>query len=84
MTSHKAYVSGCTATTFAPTGTLTRAEAAKLLYELMTAQAHKQYDRSDNGFSDVPAGKWYAVAVSTLATPSASSLERKPKLIGVP
>ena len=70
-TNHNAYVSGRTATTFVPNGTLTRAEAAKLLYELMTAQAHKQYDRSDNGFSDVPAGKWYAVAVSTLANASA-------------
>ena len=58
-TNHNAYVSGRNATTFVPDGTLTRAEAAKLLYELMTAQAHKQYDRSDNGFSDVPAGKWY-------------------------
>lgn len=40
-TNHNAYVSGRTATTFVPNGTLTRAEAAKLLYELMTAQAHK-------------------------------------------
>ena len=70
-TNHNAYVSGRTATTFVPNGTLTRAEAAKLLYELVTAQAHKQYDRSDNGFSDVPAGKWYAVAVSTLANAGA-------------
>lgn len=70
-TNHNAYVSGRTATTFVPNGTLTRAEAAKLLYELMTAQAHKQYDRSDNGLSDVPAGKWYAVAVSTLANAGA-------------
>lgn len=70
-TNHNAYVSGRTATTFVPNGTLTRAEATKLLYELMTAQAHKQYDRSDNGFSDVPAGKWYAVAVSTLANAGA-------------
>ncbi len=68
---HNAYVSGRTATTFVPNGTLTRAEAAKLLYELMTAQAHKQYDRSDNGFSDVPAGCWYTVAVSTLANAGA-------------
>lgn len=71
MTSHKAYVSGCTATTFAPTGTLTRAEAAQMLYELMTEQAHKQYDCSGNGFSDVPAGQWYTVAVSTLANAGA-------------
>lgn len=70
-TNHNAYVSGRTATTFVPDGTLTRAEAAKLLYELMTAQAHKQYDRGDNGFSDVPADKWYAVAVSTLANAGA-------------
>ena len=66
-TSHNAYVSGRSATTFAPTGTLSRAEAAQLLYELMTEQAHKQYDRSGNDFSDVPAGQWYTVAVSTLA-----------------
>ncbi len=26
-----------------------------------------KYDCSDNGFSDVPAGQWYTVAVSTLA-----------------
>ena len=66
-TNHNAYVSGRSATTFAPTGTLSRAEAAQLLYELMTVQAHKQYDCSDNDFSDVPAGQWYTVAVSTLA-----------------
>ena len=65
------WVNGVGAGEFQPNGTLTRAEAAKLLYELMTAQAHKQYDRSDNGFSDVPAGKWYAVAVSTLANAGA-------------
>lgn len=71
MTSHKAYVSGCTATTFVPTGTLTRAEAAQMLYELMTEQAHKQYDCSSNGFRDVPAGQWYTAAVSTLANAGA-------------
>ena len=70
-TSHNAYVSGRSATTFAPTGTLSRAEAAQLLYELMTEQAHKQYDCSGNGFSDVPAGQWYTVAVSTLANTGA-------------
>lgn len=71
--SHNAYVSGRSAITFAPTGTLTRAEAAQLLYELMTEQAHKQYDCSGNGFSDVPAGQWYTVAVSTLANAGAIS-----------
>ncbi len=72
-TNHNAYVSGRSATAFAPTGTLTRAEAAQLLYELMTEQAHKQYDCSDNGFSDVPSGQWYTVAVSTLANTGAIS-----------
>ncbi len=48
-------------------GLLDVSTAAQLLYELMTEQAHKQYDRSDNGFSDVLAGQWYTVAVSTLA-----------------
>lgn len=48
-------------------GLLNVSTAAQLLYKLMTEQAHKQYDRSDNGFSDVPAGQWYTVAVSTLA-----------------
>lgn len=48
-------------------GLLDVSTAAQLLYEFMTEQAHKQYDRSDNDFSDVPAGHWYTVAVSTLA-----------------
>lgn len=48
-------------------GLLDVSTAAQLLYELMTEQAHKLYDRSDNDFSDVPAGQWYTVAVSTLA-----------------
>ena len=48
-------------------GLLDVSTAAQLFYELMTEQAHKQYDRSGNGFSDVSAGQWYTVAVSTLA-----------------
>ena len=48
-------------------GLLDVSTAAQLLYELMTEQAHKQYDRSGNDFSDVPAGQWYTIAVSTLA-----------------
>lgn len=48
-------------------GLLDVSTAAQLLYELMTEQAHKQYDRSGNDFSDVPVGQWYTVAVSTLA-----------------
>ena len=50
----------------AATGKISLTDSS-LLYELMTEQAHKQYDRSGNGFSDIPAGQWYTVAVSTLA-----------------
>ena len=58
-TSHNAYVSGCTATTFIAHRHTHAPEAAQMLHELMTEQAHKQYDCSGNGFRDVPAGKWY-------------------------
>lgn len=72
-TNHNAYVSGRSATTFAPNGSLTRAEAAQMLYALMTEQAHKQYDRTSCSLRDVAAGCWYTTAVSTLANVGAIS-----------
>ena len=57
-TNHNAYVPGRTATTFVPNGTLTRAAFVTMLGRMA-------------GFSDVPAGKWYVVAVSTLANAGA-------------
>lgn len=62
-TDHFAYIQGYPDGTFKPAGNLTRAEAAAIFYRLLldtTVTKNVQ-------FSDVPAGKWYAEAVKTLA-----------------
>lgn len=63
MTSHKAYVSGCTATTFAPTGTLTRAEAVSILNRVLGRSCDLTFVQANAQtalhFTDVPANAWY-------------------------
>ena len=66
-TDHIAYVNGYPNGAFKPAGNLTRAEAAQMLYNLLTDTSRSMYSSSSNSFTDVPAGKWYNVPVSTLA-----------------
>jgi hypothetical protein len=64
---HNAYIKGVGGGKFAPAGTLTRAAAAQMLYNLLTDESRAQYYITTNSFTDVSAGKWYNAAVSTLA-----------------
>jgi len=66
-TDHRAYINGYSNGTFRPAGTLTRAEAAQMLYNLLTSESRSKYYVTTNSFTDVNAGKWYNAAVSTLA-----------------
>ena len=64
-TTHDAYINGLGSGKFSPTGALTRAQAAKILYELLESQAQGPFNTS---FSDVSDSAWYATAVKTLAS----------------
>lgn len=69
-TDHNLFVTGRTATTFAPYGSLTRAEVCVMLYALLTDDSIAKCGASASdasSFSDVPAGTWYSAAVNTLA-----------------
>ena len=46
---------------------LTRAQAAQLLYRLLTKESRETLYRTDNGFNDVAPTAWYNEAVSTIA-----------------
>ena len=62
---HDAYINGLGGGKFAPTGALTRAQAATILYKLLESQAKGPFNTS---FSDVSDSAWYADAVKTLAS----------------
>ncbi|MCI8841062.1 MAG: hypothetical protein HFF96_11120 [Oscillibacter sp.] len=63
--SHIAYAQGSSGLfpSFNPTRQVTRAEAAQMLYRLLPPDA----PASNTAYADVPAGAWYAKAVSSLA-----------------
>ena len=64
---HYAYLIGYSDGTVRPNGKITRAEVATIFFRLLSDDTRAKYWSSKNDFSDVPAGKWYNNAVSTLS-----------------
>ncbi|MGM9615053.1 MAG: S-layer homology domain-containing protein, partial [Oscillospiraceae bacterium] len=62
---HTRYISGTGNAQFSPRATLTRAQAAVILYRLLDSTKTGPYTTS---FSDVSATAWYATEVKTLAS----------------
>ena len=60
---HATYMDGYGDGTFRPDNVMTRAEAAKVIYELLAAKPPV----SSSSFSDVKSGQWYYTAVNALA-----------------
>lgn len=67
-TNHNAYVSGRTATTFVPDGTLTRAEEVTILNRVLGRSCDLTFVQADaqaaSHFTDVTPGAWYYAAVT--------------------
>lgn len=64
---HNAYIMGYGDGKFCPEQSITRGEAANLLYRLLTDDAREKYRSTVNDYSDVKAGMAYNTAISTLA-----------------
>jgi uncharacterized repeat protein (TIGR02543 family) len=64
---HIAYVIGYTDGTVQPEASITRAEAATMLYRLLTEERRAALNTTQNVFSDVSADAWYAEAVNAMA-----------------
>ena len=63
---HFAYVQGYPDGTVKPTGNITRAETAAILFRLMDDSTRKTYYSTRSGFRDVALGSWYNTYVATL------------------
>ena len=63
---HFAYVQGYPDGTVKPTGNITRAETAAILFRLMDDTSRNNYYSTKSGFRDVAAGSWYNTYVATL------------------
>ena len=63
---HFAYVQGYPDGTVKPTGNITRAETAAILFRLMDDSTRNTYYSTRSGFRDVALGSWYNTYVATL------------------
>ena len=63
---HFAYVNGYPNGTVKPTGNVTRAEVAAILYRIMDADCSKAYYDTASSYRDVAHSDWYNVYVATL------------------
>ena len=63
---HFAYVNGYPNGTVKPTGNVTRAEVAAILYRIMDADCAKAYYDTTSSYRDVARGDWFNVYVTTL------------------
>ena len=63
---HFAYVQGYPDGTVKPTGNITRAETAAILFRLMDEGSRKTYYSTKSGFRDIATGSWYNTYVATL------------------
>ena len=64
---HYSYLIGYADGTVKPEGKITRAEVATIFFRLLTDDARAKFWMSTNNYTDVPAGKWYNNAISTLS-----------------
>lgn len=63
---HFAYIKGYPDGTVRPEASLTRAEAAAILYRVMEKSCVERFHAKSSSFRDVPDGKWYTTYVATL------------------
>jgi len=72
---HNAYVKGYDDGSFGPEKSITRAETAQMIYNLLSKETIEKYGSNNAAakFSDVNASAWYNVAVSTLVSTGAIS-----------
>ena len=66
-TDHVSYIIGYEDGTVKPGAGITRAEVATIFFRLLTDGARERFWSETNAYSDVAAGSWYNIAVSTLS-----------------